>query len=383
MDILFYGGHYWDRGAWFRKQQIASRLANRGHRVFYVEDSVSIIRRNSKHKNQRFQTKVEEIKSNLIIITPSAFLPFPFNKTTRHFSNLKLFYDLKKIFKKYRATNVMLWFNRLEFSTVLDKFRGIKVIDLCDDLPYYYKLFGNEKAFKLANYYLGKALSNTDLQVVSALRIKEKYQKFSKNEMFVMPNGHNLPIGNTEKLIKPREFENIKGPVIGFLGTLFKFIDDQLLEYIISNRPNYSFVFVGGVEHSFPIEKIDKYKNFMHLGKKPKSEIQNYINAFDICLNPFKKHEVNDSVSPVKVFEYLALKKHIVSTEMYSLMREEIADYIIFAKSNEEFLIKLDALVESKDFVNIVPDSIVQQYSWDSLIGKLFEQINKRCSITL
>lgn len=108
----------------------------------------------------------------------------------------------------------------------------------------------------------------------------------------------------------PQDIASIKKPIIGFIGTLFRFIDEDLLEFIISQRPQYEYVFIGKIESNFPIDKINIYKNVHFLGLKLPNEIASFINSFDLCINPFKVHEVNDSVSPVKVFEYLSLKKN-------------------------------------------------------------------------
>ena len=66
MNILFFGGHYWDRGSWFRKQQFALRLSKRGHKVFYVEDSVSMLKKKTGDKNKYFKTEIKQVDENLV-----------------------------------------------------------------------------------------------------------------------------------------------------------------------------------------------------------------------------------------------------------------------------------------------------------------------------
>ena len=69
MNILFFGVHYWD-GPWFRKQQFAKRLSDRGHKVFYVEESVSIIRRNKSDRNLPFKTTMRKENEPLLPYFP-------------------------------------------------------------------------------------------------------------------------------------------------------------------------------------------------------------------------------------------------------------------------------------------------------------------------
>lgn len=373
MNLLFFGVHYWD-SAWFRKQHFAKRLSDRGHKVFYVEESVSIVRRQKTDRNLPFKTTIRKENDNLYIITPSAIFPYPLNSFSRSLYNLKLLNDAKRIFKRENITDFNFWFTRPEHGTFLKKIEGIKIFDMCDDLPGYSKLAGDKKSYKQQMRFLKSAYKNSDIQIVSAVRIKEKYQQLSNKEVIVIPNGHSIKLDVMKEFSIPKDLKDIKKPLVGFIGTLFQFTDDTLLEYIISKRPQYSFVFVGAVEDSFPIEKIKKFSNVFLLGKRPQNEIHNYIKSFDVCLNTFKIHDVNESVNPVKVFEYLANRKKVISTRMYSLMKEKLADYIMFADDYDDFLKKLDNSLLG-DAENKVPDKIIEEYHWDNIFERLLFQL--------
>ena len=383
MNIIFYGAHYWDAGAWFRKQQFAYRLSKRGHRVFYIEESKSIIHWQKGDRNSLFKTNIIKKNDNLYIITPSCYFPFPNNFMFRKIYNLKLLFEIKKILKNLGINEYIFWFNKIEISSVIEYIPQKKIFDLCDDIPYYSKLIGDEKAYNIKMKYIKLAFSNSDISVVSAVRLKEKYKKFTKTDIIVIPNGHNIDLKQIKLGTIPDDIRKIRRPIIGFLGTLFEFIDGDLLEYIISKKPEYNFVFVGGIESNFPIDKLVKYQNFVHLGKKPKETIPNYINSFDICINPFKVHEVNDSVSPVKVFEYLVLNKYVVSSFMYSLQKEDISSYINFAKNKVEFLSLLDNTLGMKSYVNNIPPNKIASYHWDNLFDRLIKNINAKGVVNL
>ena len=80
---------------------------------------------------------------------------------------------------------------------------------------------------------------------------------------------------------------------------------------------------------------------------------------------------MNDSVNPVKVFEYLALQKKIVSTYMYSLMKEKIADYILFAKDKNDFINILDNIIINRNFSNPITNEVIKSYHWDNLFNSI------------
>lgn len=381
MNILFFGIHYWD-SPWFRKQHFAKRLSERGHKVFYVEDSDSIIRRKKKDRNLPLKSTIRQESDNLYIITPSSLFPFPLNYLTRSLYNLKILHDSKKFMKQLNITDFIFWFTRPEHGTFLRKFKGTKIFDLCDDIPGYSLLSGNMIRYRKHMNFLKSSLKYIDIPIVSAVKIKEKYQSFTPNEMIVIPNGHSINLNDNAAIELPHEILNIAKPIVGFIGSLFQFIDSDLLEYIISKRPQYSFVFVGGIEGYFPINKLKKYSNVYLLGRKPQKGIPAYISAFDLCINPFKIHEVNDSVNPVKVFEYLAKRKHVISVKMYSLMKENISKYILFADNYDDFLNKLDLTLKG-GLINNIPSEELQEYHWDNIFKKLLSELESHYSLKL
>lgn len=95
------------------------------------------------------------------------------------------------------------------------------------------------------------------------------------------------------------------------------------------------------------------------------------------------QHEVNESVNPVKVFEYLALQKYVVSTRMYSLEKERISDFILFKNNKDEFLEAIDNIILSNNFHNSVSSILIQEYNWDNLFKKMISKINQSLKIDL
>ena len=377
MNILYFGSHYWDKGPWFRKQHFANNLVKRGHHVFYIENSVSMLRFRKNQKNKLIKTQFTKHDDNLTVITPSAFFPFPHNRFMRKLFDLKLVWDIKRHFKKEGINNFAVWFNIIPFSMVIHRLGASKIIfDLSDDVPLFYTLAGKEKRSKTYVKYLKKAYGLADIAIVTAVKIKEKYQHLTKSEIIVIPNGHSFThFGKTLEV--PYDVKSIPSPRIGFLGTLFRFIDEDLLEKLIRSRPHYNFVFVGKNEKSFPIERIEKYNNVYILGSKKKDDVGAYIHAFDICINPFRNHEVNDSVSPLKVFEYLAWQKPVVSSFMYSLKKEKISSYIKFGATAEEQLNIIDGIVNTGNYLNSIPEKELLDYNWDNLFIQLINKIKE------
>lgn len=81
-------------------------------------------------------------------------------------------------------------------------------------------------------------------------------------------------------------------------------------------RPAWRIALVGDPPTEPPPGLPD---NVRFLGLKPQSDLPAYYAAADACLIPFTPGPVVDAVSPLKVFEYLAMKRPVVATPMPEL----------------------------------------------------------------
>ncbi len=389
MNILFYGGHYWDRGPWFRKQHFAERLSKLGHTIFYIEDSVSIIRKDSNDKNHYFKIQYKKINNNLYIITPPTYLPFPNNTLSEMIYYKMLHIRLSWYFKKNNIKIDCLWVCQSSSYYLLKYFgnRLIKVYDVADDEPGYELLYERKKGYIKKFNKFTQLLSLCDVVIVSAKRLIEKYQKFSKIRFIHIPNGHNIDLNilHEHNLDIPNDLKQIPPPRIVHIGTLFKFLDEDLLEYIIKSRPEYNFVFIGKIEYCFDISRFKNYNNFYYLGVKKKEDVLNYILFCDLCINIFKRHEVNESVNPVKIYEYLASNKPIVSTIMDSLQKEKVSKFISFADNYDDFLKLLDKYLKfniDESYIDEERIQILQYYHYDNLFKSMISEIKKLTNLT-
>ena len=58
------------------------------------------------------------------------------------------------------------------------------------------------------------------------------------------------------------------------------------------------------------------------VGKVPFSEVPQYIAAADICLLPAYKNKTMENIVPIKIYEYLAMGKPVISTRLPGIMKE-------------------------------------------------------------
>jgi hypothetical protein len=374
--------HYWD-DPWFRKQHFMSRFAEKGYIVAYIEPTLSMVRKPDAYKkkyqtNSLFKVKIERRNDNLIIMKPPRGLPLWSRPFVSRLNYLYFSLKLSRILKRLGFKEYILWNYRPEYSPGIRIFNYRKLVyDITDDLAAYKQKKTRE--FSYIKKCTENIIEKSDMVIVTASTLYDKFKKMSKN-ILLIPNGYDANLFIDESTKVPDDIKKIKSPVIGFVGTLFSFLDNELLEYIIKNNSDKSFVFIGHCEDNFKRtwDELSRHKNVFWLGKKNKEDIPGYIRGFDVCINPFRVDNVSRSVSPLKVFEYLAMKKPVVSVRMESLEKEEVSPFIYFSSSHEDFNNKLNAAIREKDkFRERLDYKIVGEYSWDKLFEKVSRAIDK------
>jgi len=126
---------------------------------------------------------------------------------------------------------------------------------------------------------------------------------------------------------EPADVRSIPHPRIGYTGYIKKQIDWDLLLQLAQRRPDWSFVLVGR-RHAHPeidavLGRLDALPNVHFLGEKPTSELCHYPQHFDVCLMPYRVNDYTKYIYPLKLNEYLATGRPVVSVPLPALQSAE------------------------------------------------------------
>ncbi len=154
-----------------------------------------------------------------------------------------------------------------------------------------------------------------------------------------VPNGVNLKdFVNPPKLVG-RDILHIPHPVIGYIGTIQEDrIDLDLVSYLAEKNPTKSIVMAGPVWKTFASEvksRLGPLKNVYLLGRIKYQEWASYFMNFDVGIIPHKVNEFTRHTDTMKLYQYLACAKPIVSTATGGA--EKFADYVYLADTPAEF----------------------------------------------
>jgi hypothetical protein len=138
---------------------------------------------------------------------------------------------------------------------------------------------------------------------------------------------------------------NCQRPIIGFFGGLDDYVVDfELLELVARERPTCSLVLIG--DATLSMDRLTRYANVHHLGFRPYQEIPDLGADFDVAIMPWLDNDWIRSCNPIKMKEYLALGREVVTT--YFPEVEHYRDYVHVARTGEEFLQLIDAVLAGR-----------------------------------
>lgn len=165
-------------------------------------------------------------------------------------------------------------------------------------------------------------------------------------------------------------------PIIGYYGAFAKWIDYDLILFLADKIPEFEFVFLGvDCDNSRMGYQWSNIKNISFLGWKPYGMLPHYAKYFDVAIIPFKVNDVTNSVSPVKLFEYMAMQLPVVSTNISECRKYST---VLVAEDYESFandVVRAVGLKINLDYQKEL-SSIVKTNTWDYRCKQLIERMD-------
>ena len=206
--------------------------------------------------------------------------------------------------------------------------------------------------------------------VVTADEIeKDVVSKRGREKLVFSCNGvdYNHFQNRNENFELDSEFQSIleqKKPIVGYYGALASWFDYEMVKYLAKERPKYDIVLLGiKYDDSFDNAEINKYKNIHFLGPKDYNILPNYANCFQVCTIPFLINNITQATSPLKLFEYMALGKPIVTTAMKECKKYKS---VMIANTKEEFVELIDKAMKLDKQKDIEYYEILKQEAMDN-----------------
>jgi glycosyltransferase involved in cell wall biosynthesis len=186
--------------------------------------------------------------------------------------------------------------------------------------------------------------------------------------------------GKIRKQFHVREDET----VLFFMGWLYDFsgireVASSMLSH--KNEPKIRLLVLGRgdlYEHLQNLQKNELKNRLILVDWQPYEKVPQYVAASDICLLPAYDNDIMRSIVPIKIYEYMACGKPVITTKLPGIMREfGNGNGIVHVNSPNE-VIRMAAKL-STDKVKLRElgsraTNYVKDYSWDNIAAR-FETI--------
>ena len=167
--------------------------------------------------------------------------------------------------------------------------------------------------------------------------------------------------------------------VLFFVGVLYDFsgLKEAAMELskIKDEKPNIKLLIVGDGDAFDDLQRIrEEYRmgdRIILTGKQPYEKVPAFIASSDICLLPAHNNEMMHDIVPIKLYEYMACEKPVITTRLPGVMREFGEDHgIIYVDKPEDALKKAIELIENgtvKEY-GLKARRFVEKYNWDDIV---------------
>jgi glycosyltransferase involved in cell wall biosynthesis len=328
-DIIYISTIEWNF-IWQQNQEIALRLARAGNRVLYVEntgarppgigDAARIMSRLKRWGASLISNGLREVAPNVFVCSPLVLPPFG-SRIQRAINRYVLLPVIGRAARRLGMRNLLLW-TYLPTDTAVGLIKLMRtqtspIVYYClTDFP---QLSPDPEEMRKSEESLVRM---SDVVFTSCSQLAQRLSPFTNN-IHIFPMGvdcsafdepSDKALSQTVASHPGEEAGSLPGPVIGYVGGLHKHVDFDLLAQMAEARPDWSWVFVGPFQER--VEKLQRHPNVYLLGPKPHQELAGYLRGFDVCIVPYVKSGYTDTVVPVKLNEYLAAGKAVVSTDI-------------------------------------------------------------------
>ena len=137
-------------------------------------------------------------------------------------------------------------------------------------------------------------------------------------------------------------------PIAGYYGAIARWMDYDLLAEVAARRHDWNFLLIGpAYDRSARNRPLFSLPNVEWVSAQPYQDLPRWLQSFDVAMIPFVVNDITVSTSPLKLFEYFAGGKPVVSSRMPEVVAfQEVHPY----SDAEEMSRALDlALADSRD----------------------------------
>jgi glycosyltransferase involved in cell wall biosynthesis len=368
MKILLVQESDWLERNPHQQHHLMDRMAIKGHEIRVIDYPIDWAKDTSKGITypKEIHDNVYKIdkRANIQVIRPK-FLRIPvLNYISLAFSHSK---EISKQIKEFKPDIILsLGIMNAYISSVYAKRNKIPYAYYLIDLIY--NLIPEKLFQPFGKIAIKGAIANSDLVITINQKLKDLAIELgsSKDKTLVIDAGIDFNDFNPnldDSSIRNEYGINESDTVLFFMGWIYDFAGMKELAIDLGkNKEKYSnikIVIVGdgdAYEDMVAIkEKYNLQNQLILTGKQPYTKIPEFLSLADFCLLPaYKDEQIMQDIVPIKLYEYLAMKKVVIATELPGISKEfGYGNGIEYVQSAEDVLELVDTILSENRYNEI------------------------------
>lgn len=382
-DVLCISSIDWDF-IWQGHQEIMSTLAAQGHRVLFLENTGVRSPKFSDLPRLRHRLRnwwkgtagFREERPNLFVFSPIV-LPLPYSRIAQWLNRMWLVHSIRRWMRAVGFARPVVWTflpTPLAHELIRHLDPALTVYYCIDDLA-----SSSPEARRIASSEVAM-FQKADLVFVTSEKLRARAAEAS-------PRVHFFPFGVRfhsfeEARLAPREapadIAALTRPLVGYVGGMHQWIDQDLVVDVARRLPHVTFAFVG--PEQCDLSRLRACANIILLGGKPHSSLPAYIREFDVGIVPYRLSDYTSNVYPTKLNEYLSMGIPVVATDLLEIRRftADHGDVVEIAANAEGFAAAIARTLESPRPEQVERRiAVAKTNSWQARIARMSALIDE------
>ncbi len=219
-----------------------------------------------------------------------------------------------------------------------------------------------------------RVLDSVNLSIVVSEALYEAKSRAGR-KVFVVPNAVDFAAfaAASRRAEEPTDLAVISRPRAGYSGLVGVRLDLRLVGMLAAQQPETQFVFVGQVDRrecDADLKSLEARDNVHFLGQKPASAVPDYVAGFDVGLLPYRLNLETRHISPLKLYEYLAAGKPVVSTPIPAAL--PFSDTVSIAAEPADYAAAVSlALAKDSPRLREERQALASRNTWDHRVAAI------------
>lgn len=378
LELVFVSIENWD-DVWRRNQFVCGQIARRfpNSKILFVGTARDV-------SNQIRTGRTAGLKDpavwavpgypNIHVTRPLKFLPNTIPTMRR--INEKMYRDqARKVAKSLGFRRPILWLNPHYAVHMVGKMGEDRTIyDITDD---WITLTQSEALTRLIIEQDRELCRIADAVIVCSQKLYDLKKDLARN-LHLIPNGvdanhYRCVLDGAGPL--PEESAAWPRPIYGYTGTIHPDrVDVDLVERMAKRLTEGCFALVGpGFLPDADRDRLLATGKVHFTGPVPYDRLPQFMRAFDVCMTPHRMTPFTESLNPIKLWEYLAGGKPIVSTDVAGF--RDFPQFVRIARTEDEFLNALQEARGEAPEMGEARRAEARKHSWDARVDQILDVV--------